>query len=122
MDQFFGSNWFEPFDGSTALEMVFLALCNGNLLWHIAMEHEIPASSKSRFTIHACVNGEASSERRREWGFYALRGPRPISKLSESRFTAIHEVNGGKASTELNLCWWEEQNVEARSTSDITSK
>ena len=113
MDQFFGSNWFEPFDGSMVLAMVFLALCNGNLLWHIAMEHEILASSKSRFTMHACVNSEASSEQTQGWGFYVLRGPRTISKLSKSRFT-IHDCVNGEASSELNLCWWEERNVSQR--------
>ena len=40
------------------------------LVRHLAMEHEIPASSESRF-IHA-VN-EACSERRRGWGFHAYK-------------------------------------------------
>ena len=40
------------------------------LIRHLAMEHEIPASSESRF-IHA-VN-EAFSERRRGWGFHAYK-------------------------------------------------
>ena len=40
------------------------------LLWHLAMEHEILASSESRF-IHA-VN-EACSEQRRGWGFHAYK-------------------------------------------------
>ena len=74
----------------------------------IAMEHGIPASSKSRF-IHA-VN-KASSERRRGWGFHAYERPTGPQQISESQF--IHAVN--KANSERNLRWWEERNVEARS-------
>ena len=78
----------------------------------IAMGHGIPASSESRF-IHT-VN-EASSERRRGWGFQCHKRPTGPQQISESRF--IHAVN--KASSERNLRWWEERNVEARSEATL---
>ena len=66
----------------------------------IAMGHGIPAFERKR---------------RRGWGFQCHKRPTGPQQISESRF--IHVVN--KASSEHNLRWWEERNVEARSEATL---
>ena len=76
----------------------------------IAMEHGIPASSESRCLLQQT----ARSERRRGWGFHAHERPTGPQQISESR-CLLQQT----ASYECNLCWWEEQNVEARSEATL---
>ena len=78
------------------------------------MKHEIPASCESRcLLLHT-----ACSEQRRGWGFHAYKwsiGPSENQAKADVCFSK-------QRAPSTDLRWWEEQNDEARSVSDIASK